>query len=95
MINVYGAATHHLNVRGQQRGITQEMINILVTYGSTHRHAGADITCFDKGSWKSVTKECPCSRQMLERLRKFYLVEIDGHPITVGHRCKRFKRDAH
>mgnify|MGYP006162705877 CR=1 FL=1 len=95
MINVYGAATHHLNVRGQQRGITQEMINILVTYGSTHRHAGADITCFDKGSWKSVTKECPCSRQMLERLRKCYLVEIDGHPITVGHRCKRFKRDAH
>ena len=95
MIDVYNAATRHLKVRGQQRGIDQQMIELLMAYGSTHRHSGADVTCFDKDSWRRVVRERPCSRQTLERLRKCYLVEIDGRLITVGHRIKRFKRDVH
>ena len=90
-----GVNTAHSISRGQQRGINEEMVSLLLTYGATHRHAGADITCFDKKSWERVVKESPCSPQMLERLRKCYLVEIDGRLVTVGHRIERFRRDVH
>lgn len=89
------AVTAHAESRGQQRGINEEMVSLLLTYGTTHRHSGADITCFDKKSWGRVVKESLCSPQMLERLRKCYLVEIDGLLITVGHRIKRLRRDVH
>jgi hypothetical protein len=71
------------------------MINLMLIYGVTHRHAGADVTCFDKDSWAAVLEERPCSSQTLERLRKCYLVEKNGHLITVGHRTTKFKRDVH
>ena len=90
-----GVTTAHSISRGQQRGINEEMVSLLLTYGATHRHSGADITCFDKKSWERVVKESPCSPQRLEKLRKCYLVEIDGLLITVGHRIKRLRRDVH
>ena len=95
MINLSKFATEHAGARIQQKAISEEMINLLLIYGATHRHAGADVTCFDKASWAMVVKDRPCSRQLLERLRKCYLVEIDGRLITVGYRTKKFKRDVH
>jgi hypothetical protein len=87
--------TRHAEARCKQRGIDEESINLLMRHGVTHRHAGADVTCFDKYSWAAVLKERPCSSQKLERLRKVYLVEEDGFLLTAGQRTKRFKRDVH
>ena len=95
MINVRRCSTRHAKTRGQQRGINEEIINLLLIHGVTHRHAGADVTCFDKDSWSAVLEKRPCSSQVLERLRKCYLVEKNGYLITVGHRTKKFKRDVH
>ena len=72
------AVTAHAESRGQQRGINKDIVSLVLTYGATHRHSGADITCFDKKSWERVVEESPCSPQMLEKLRKCYLVEIGG-----------------
>lgn len=91
----HSAKTAHSICRGQQRGITDEMVALLQTYGSTYRHAKADLTCFDRKSWSQVVREKACEPQILEKLRNCYLVEIDGRLITVGHRTKRFRRDAH
>lgn len=87
--------TKHASVRMQQRGISQEMVAALIDCGRTRYTNGAWITDMDKGGLDSyLNRQDAVNKQLLEKLRKTYLVEIDGHLVTAAIKDKRFKRKA-
>ena len=83
--------TKHGQARMQQRCISEEMLDLLFEYGVTTHTKGADITRFDKSSLKQLSKNECCKPDLIEHLKKAYVIEIDGVVITAGYRCKRIK----
>lgn len=86
--------TRHAAVRQQQRGISAMTIEWLFRFGSEAPDSkGATIRFFDKPARRRL--ERALGREPVRRFRdqlSCYLVEQDGHVITVGHRIKRVPR---
>lgn len=87
-------STKHCRDRMQQRSITGEVIEILVRFGTTTHHAGAEITFLDKHARKKAPKTWNIDNKVFEKASKAYLVEKDGKILTVAFKTKHFKRDA-
>lgn len=86
--------TKHCEQRMSQRGISNELIELVFEYGESHVHDGADVTSIQKEKIKELRLESCLSNQVLDKLSRIYVVEIDGRIITTSHRYKRFKRNA-
>lgn len=84
--------TRHSETRMQQRCITDAVIDLIIDYGTTDRHRGADITFINKHARHRLLKEMPASRKVIEKALKGYIVEDGGTVITVGVKTKHFKR---
>jgi hypothetical protein len=87
--------TQHAEVRMQQRGIPESVVDTLIQYGSViHDHHGGQVVFFDKKAQRRcIAASGERILKHLERYRDVYLVKsADGALVTVGHRNKRLRR---
>lgn len=87
-------STHAIQ-RMQQRGVSGQMVDLLIDYGAVDYHRGAEVICLDKRSWSRLCDDMPCPKQVLDKLRNCYLVLADGIVVTVGHKTTHFKTQRH
>ena len=84
--------TNHAQIRQQQRGIPQVVIDWLLEIGSTeHTHDGAEILYFDKAARKRLSRYLG-GGPLFSRAEEYldtYAVVSSGTVITLGHRYKR------
>ncbi len=82
----------HAQKRSQQRSIPREVIELILRYGKRRYHRGANIHLMDKKTLHWARTHMGTSYKRLEeKLRKCYLVVIDGEVITIAHRTGRLK----
>jgi len=88
--------THHAEIRMQQRGIPESIVDALMEFGSAiYDHHGALIRYFDKKALKRCLDTWgKTALKELERYMNVYLVQstADGALVTVGHRHRRLPR---
>ena len=85
--------TKHFETRVQQRSISETVINLVIRYGITKRHNGADVTFLDKKGRERLRKSWCNNPKDLERAAKVHLVEVDGAFVTAFYKTKHMKRD--
>ncbi len=88
--------TKHAILRQQQRGITDQYVDLVLKYGEKKRQkdkkkGSAWIICFSKRMKKKIEKE----NNKLKNLEKVYLVVEGGCIKTVGYRFKKIKGLVH
>lgn len=87
--------THHAQIRQQQRGIPQVVVDWLLELGTTeHTHDGTELLYFDKTARKRLNRYLgggPLFSHAEEFLDS-YAVVSNGKVITVGHRYDRINR---
>ena len=81
--------THHAQIRQQQRGIPQAVIDWLLAHGTTeHTHDGAEILYFDKAARKRLNRYLG-GGPLFSRAEEYldtYAVVASGKVVTIGHR---------
>lgn len=85
--------TTHFIKRMQQRGVSLEVIDIILLYGEVSFHKGAEIIALSKQSICELISES-ISKQLLAKASKSYLVVKNEKFLTVAVRYKKHKRDA-
>lgn len=91
-----GDCTHHARVRMQQRGISDEALDLLMQYGrSAHNHQGQVLVYMDRQLRKAALRACGREAgKAIDRVKGLYaVVGNNGLVITVGHRYRRIRRD--
>lgn len=87
--------TLHAEVRQQQRGINQDVLDCLTLYGRRERgHHGCEIAYFDSDTLDIIRRTEPRDLFLLVlKYRKTYAVlDPDDVIVTVGHRIRRVLR---
>ena len=80
-------------IRQQQRGISNEVIELLMIYGRLSYANGAFIRDMDNQALKRVDRDNRfVANSNVEKLRKVYLVEHEGKLITTGYKKRGFGR---
>lgn len=83
----------HASLRMRQRGVTEVLVQVLTWYGRLRYANGAWITDMDKLSIETyLNNHKSPNRQMIEKLRKTYIVEINGELVTVAHKNRSFRK---
>lgn len=85
------ALTRHAQVRAQQRGITEEIIDLLLSYGkSVYDKKGGEIVYFDKACRKRIKKSIGVNAiRVMGKQLNAYLVLCGSQVVTVGWRHNR------
>lgn len=87
--------TNHAQIRQQQRGIPQVVVDWLLELGSTeHTHDGTEVLYFDKAARKRLNGYLGGGSLFshAEEYLDTYAVVSSGKVITVGHRYSRINR---
>lgn len=86
--------TEHAAIRGQQRGISPLVVDLLMEFGATEPAGdGATKFYFNKPARKRLATYAGSLTSILEQhLDVFAVVAPDSRVITVGHRLERIKR---
>lgn len=87
--------TRHAQVRMQQRGIGEEVLDNLFAYGKVvHDHRGAEILFFDRAARRRLALEKgeEALRSLGKRLAAYAVIGGHGQVLTVGHRTRRIHR---
>ena len=88
--------TIHAIVQMQRRAVKEQDVTLLVEYGASQYSWGCQVIAFTRSGWDRLISDNQqgllnqkVSNQILERLRKKYLViSNDGGLVTAGHRHK-------
>jgi len=85
--------TQHAMIRCQQRALTPEVVDTILTYGEQMRHQGADIYFMDHRSRARAASAVGTRkfRKIEKRLNSYVVVSDDGRVITAARRIKRLK----
>jgi hypothetical protein len=85
--------TFHARARMQQRGVSADALDLLLSYGKeAHDHHGAVILFMDKAAQKRL-EAASRAKSEVRRLAGLYAVlSRHGQVITVGHRTRRINR---
>lgn len=87
--------TDHAKARLQQRGISEPVLDCLLSYGrKVHDHHGSEIIFFDHHARAMLRQEQGKAffKQLETKLDTYAVVGRDGVVVTVGHRTKRINR---
>ena len=87
--------SQHALQRMQQRGISEQVVEVLLSFGCSHYHKGREVVFLDHHSLARLDRSGDWSRQDCQQLRRHYLVLQGCEVVTVGHRTTHFKRDRH
>lgn len=85
--------SEHAQRRSRQRAISEECLDLVLTFGSMKYGPGnAQIYFLDKKGYRKIEKILKQGPQLLEKIDK-HVVVIDKNSeiITCYHRTKRFK----
>ena len=86
-------STTHATARGQQRGVSPFVIDLLLRFGRReHDHEGAEIVFFDRRAKRDVESYTGGSIRKLSEQMDSYAVVSEGCVITVGVRYKKINR---
>lgn len=83
--------TYHCQARMQQRGITQELIDFVISYGEATYLKGAEVFRIPRSEEKMVKSETKISRQFLEKALSVYVVVAENTVVTVAKSYKKLK----
>lgn len=84
--------TKHAQERCLQRGIRQEQLEWLLTYGRVGHNKGVCLYFFDREGFQQLLREvAPDLRKTAERSRDAYLVLGQDKVVTTGFRDHRLK----
>jgi hypothetical protein len=84
--------TAHAQARCQQRSISSEVVDALLSYGERRRHQGADVYYLTKAARTRAAGALGTRYQRMEKaLNSYIVVGDDGQVITAGHRYRRLK----
>lgn len=89
-------ATRHAIERMRQRGISEEVLDCLLAWGTEiHDHRGATVLYFDKAAKRRLERSTGVwqYKRIESKLSAYAVVNEDGAVITVGHRVKRINRN--
>ena len=92
---VMAGISAHAQVRMQQRGINEAMLDRLLEYGKVaHDHHGSEIVFFNKPARARLRRQVGLHEfRSLERyLNAYAVIAGDGEVVTVGRRWKRVQR---
>ena len=88
--------TNHAESRSRDRGISEGMIEVVLRFGSTEYHRGAQIVALDKKGLRramhylgSLYSGSPTS------LQQVYVVKDGDTILTVARRNRHLKRNRH
>lgn len=87
--------TKHAAKRMQQRGIPDEVLPLLLSYGRTeHDHRGACLVYLTKKGREQIARVTPRSefKKLEPALDVYAVVDTEGHVLTIGHRTQRINR---
>lgn len=84
----------HAQVRMIQRGITNEMVDILLNFGITQFHQGYEIFSVNKRSLKKLCQS-NISSSLIEKIKALYVVYNPNNNciVTAAYRYNRIKKD--
>ena len=84
--------TLHAAQRSQQRGISQEQLDWLLTYGKIGHNKGVSLYFFDRIGFEQLIHEVdPAHQTLAQRSRDIFAVVADDNVITLGYRDERLK----
>jgi len=87
--------SHHAQIRSQQRGISMDIIEYLLHYGtSCYCKKGCKRYFFDKKSLSKIRSSISGKKfaKIESKLRCFAVVSADKVVLTVGHQFKKVWR---
>ena len=92
--------TSHACIRKQQRGISDIMIDMVLEFGCSEFHRGCEIVFLDKQAFQKICLLLKTSNkfskkitnQIVDKLKKVYVVLQDGMIITTALKHQHFKR---
>lgn len=84
--------SQHATIRMQQRGIPEQVVRNIISYGTSRKVPGGAVARFmSNKDLKGLSRVLPKNeRTQLDRHKSVYVVMDDAHIITVGHRTRRF-----
>lgn len=85
--------TQHAEKRCQQRGIKQDVVDTLLSYGRCGRHLGADIYYMDGQSRRDAKLAMGERgwRKIVDKMNAYLVVSDEGTIITAAKRTQRLK----
>lgn len=84
--------TMHAEQRTQQRGIGENQLEWLITYGQIGHNKGGCVYYFDRNGFEQLINEVGKDHLSLaQRSRDIYAVVVDDKVITAGYRDDRLK----
>lgn len=85
--------TRHAETRSQQRAIRTDVIDVLVGYGKSGHHQGAEVFYMDKAARAAVRRDLgeDVYRRLADKLGSYVVISPEGRIITVGRRTRRLK----
>jgi len=87
--------TLHAQQRMQQRGISLQAIDYVLTYGRvSHDHHGGRVIWLDKRSKAQIgqAEGRRVVRELDKHLNAYVVMDSNGSVVTVGHRYRRIMR---
>jgi hypothetical protein len=87
--------TIHAQARLQQRGIPQEVIEMLLDFGrENYDRRGGRVMYFDHHLRKQLVRHLGAKayKRMESHLSAYAVISLDGSILTVGHRTKHITR---
>jgi len=87
--------TRHAAVRLQQRAVPPFVTSLLLEFGATMRHEGADVVYLDKRAKRRLREALGGNRGLVvvdRWLNTYVVIGDDGGVITVGRRNRRLRR---
>lgn len=88
--------THHAEIRQQQRGIGNQLLECLLDFGRReHDHAHCEIVYFDSQALHRIQKHAGDSLAHLAADHRdvYIVIDSEGCVVTTGHRFRRILRD--
>ena len=84
----------HAEVRMSQRGITNEMVNLIIRFGKAQFHEGCKIVSLNKKALKNLQIQ-NVSQKIIDKIKALYVVYRSRTKliVTAAFRKKRLKKD--
>ncbi|MDT0604304.1 DUF4258 domain-containing protein [Thalassotalea castellviae] len=84
----------HAEVRMSQRGITNEMVNLIIRFGNAQFHEGCKIVSLNKKALKNLQVQ-NISQKIIDKIKALYVVYRSKKQliVTTAFRKKRLKKD--
>lgn len=85
--------SHHAQIRCQQRGISQEIVEVLLSYGRREHRQGAEVCFMDRSARRKAAATLGRAgfARIADRLDSYVVLAGDGTVVTAALRLHRLK----